>query len=253
MPTALVTGATAGIGRAFATELARRGHDLVVVARDTARLDSLAADLTSQHETAVTVVTADLATEEGLATAVAAVRHHEVDLLVNNAGSSIGRFFGDSDIARESEQLDLLVRAPMYLMDAALAVMRPRGSGRIVNVSSVAAFTPRGTYSAHKAWLVNLSQWMNIRYAGEGVTTMALCPGFVRTEFHQRMGVDAGAIPRWMWLRADRLVVAALADLDKNKAVSVPSLRYKVLAALARITPPTLVARYSNVGRKLGR
>lgn len=251
MPTALVTGATAGLGRAFAHELSRRGYDLVIVARDGVRLAGVAGELRDRDRTTVTVVTADLTTSDGLEAASAAIREHHVDLLVNNAGSSIGRFFGDTDIEDESAQLDLLVRAPLHLTDAALDVMRERGSGQIVNVASVAGFTPRGTYSAHKAWLINLSQWLNIQYAPQGVTTMALCPGFVRTEFHQRMGVDTGAIPAWLWLQADMVVATALDDLERGKAISIPSARYKVLATLARYTPPRLVARLAKVGRKV--
>ena len=249
--TAFVTGATAGIGNAFATELARRGYALVLTARDTARLEQTADSLRAKHRVRVDVLGADLTTTEGVQRVADAVTDHGVDLLVNNAGASLGRCFGQSDIAEESRQLDLLVRAPMHLTDAALAVMLPRGSGQIINVSSVAGFTPRGTYSAHKAWLINFSQWLNFTYAEAGVVTMALCPGFVRTEFHQRMGVDTTEIPRWMWLRADNLVVAALADLDKGKAISIPSVRYQVLANLARHVPPRVVARFAKLGRKV--
>src|SRR5699024_2633517 len=156
-----------------------------------------------------------------------AIARRRIDLLVNNAGSSLGRTFGETAIEDEEFQLDLLLRAPLVLCDAALKAMLAAGGGRIVNVASVAGFTPRGTYSAHKAWLIHFSRWLNIAYADAGVVTMALCPGFTRTEFHQRMRVDTDEIPRWMWLNADGVVRDALADLDKRKAISVPSLRYK--------------------------
>ena len=143
-----------------------------------------------------------------------------------------------------------MVRAPMYLMDAAIKAMTGRGHGEILNVASVAAFTPRGTYSAHKAWMVTLSRWANYQYADAGVTVMALCPGFVRTEFHQRMGIDPNeSVPRWMWLKADKVVKAALDDLDKRKAVSVPTVRYKVLATISQYAPKPLVARMAKRGR----
>lgn len=250
MSLALVTGATSGIGLAFARELARRGDDLVLVARDEARLDRLAGELRVVGRT-VYVVPADLATREGAARVAEAVREHRIDLLVNNAGSSIGKFFGDTDVADEDAQLDLMVKAPMDLMAAALEVMRPRGSGQILNVASIAAFTPRGTYSAHKAWIVNLSQWMNIQYAREGVVTTALCPGFVRTEFHQRMGVDPSDVPRWMWTSAEQQVQGALADLAKGRPLSIPTVRYKVLGTIARYAPAGLVAAVAKRGRKL--
>ncbi|MGH3458443.1 SDR family NAD(P)-dependent oxidoreductase [Aeromicrobium sp.] len=249
---ALITGATAGIGNAFARELASRGHDLVIVARNTKRLERVAAGLREKYHVEVDVITADLATHDGLRAAVNALTDtaRPVDLLVNNAGSSVAEWFGITNIEDEDHQLDLMVRAPMHLMDAAIKAMTGRGHGEILNVASVAAFTPRGTYSAHKAWIVNLSRWANYHYGDAGVTVMALCPGFVRTEFHQRMGIDPNkSVPRWMWLNADKVVKAALDDLDKRKAVSVPTVRYKILATISQYAPKPLVARMARRGR----
>lgn len=248
---ALITGATAGIGNAFARALAQRGWNLVIVSRDRARMDALAKQLHEQHGVNVDVVEADLSTRAGLATATAALRDpaKPVDLLINNAGASLAKWYGDTDIADEDWHLDLLVRAPMHLMDAALKDMRQRHTGAIINVASVAAFTLRGTYSAHKAWLVNLSHWAHHKYKSEGVHVMALCPGFVRTEFHQRGKMNVAGVANWMWLDADWLVAAALKDLDRKKAVSVPSLRYKLLAFLSRNMPASLVAAQAKRGR----
>lgn len=248
---ALITGATAGIGNAFARALATRGRDLVLVARDTARLEEVAADLRARHGVDVEVVTADLTVPDDLARVVDVVTGttRPVDLLVNNAGSSLAGWFGTTAIEDEDRQLDLLVRAPMHLMDAAVKAMSGRGRGQVVNVTSVAAFTPRGVYSAHKAWLTNLSLWANWHYADTGITVMALAPGFVRTEFHQRGEMDVSGVPRWMWLKADKVVAAALADLDRGKALSIPSVRYKVLATLARHLPSGIVARMAKRGR----
>lgn len=251
MTRALVTGPTAGIGNAFAHALAARGDDLVLVARDAQRLESIAEELRSRHGVEVDVVVADLTDPAGLAATEDALAStsRPVDLLVNNAGASLAGWFGTTDIADEDRQLDLLVRAPMHLMDVAIKSMTGRGRGQVVNVASVAAFTPRGAYSAHKAWLVNLSQWADWHYASSGVRVMALCPGFVRTEFHQRGEMDVSGVPRWMWLSSDRLVRDALRDLDKGRSVSIPSKRYKVLATLARHAPTSLVARAAKRGR----
>jgi len=248
---ALVTGATAGIGNSFAHALALRGHDLVLVARDTARLEQVADELRATHGVAVEVLTADLTVPADLDRVAAVVGDPEVpvDLLVNNAGASLAGWFGDTDVADEDRQLDLLVRAPMHLMDAALKAMVPRGGGAVVNVTSVAAFTPRGVYSAHKVWLTNLSQWAAWHYAASGVKVMALAPGFTRTEFHQRGEMDVSGVPRWMWLDADELVGDALRDLERGKALSIPSKLYKALAFLARHAPTGIVARAAKRGR----
>jgi short-subunit dehydrogenase len=248
---ALVTGATSGIGLAFATELARRGHDLVIVARTTDRLEAVATQIRTKHHVDVDVLTADLSTDAGMLAAANALTDttRPVDLLVNNAGASLAGWFGTTDISDEDRQLDLLVRAPMHLMDAAIKTMAGRGGGKIINVSSVAAFTPRGVYSAHKAWLLNISQWADVHYDDVNIGVQALCPGFVRTEFHQRGRMDVSGVPKWMWLKADKVVTASLRDLDRDKSVSIPSLRYKTLAMLARYLPAPFVTRVAKRGR----
>ena len=249
--TALITGATAGIGHAFASELARRGHDLVLVARDQERLKNVAKQLKDAHGVDVRTRTADLATTAGINRVAKVVADDErpIGLLVNNAGFSLRRWFADNAIADEEAVLNVMVRAPMHLTHAALSAMLPRRRGAIVNVASVAGFTPRGTYGAHKAWVISFSRWAHLEYAGRGVRVMALCPGFTRTEFHQRMGARTDNIPSWMWLDAGEVVREGLADLDKGVAVSVPTLRYKVVAALARTMPAGLVARVARIGR----
>lgn len=242
MGRALVTGATAGIGNSFARALAARGHEVTLVSRDEARLREVADQIGNGAE----VLSADLTDPADLAKVAEAAR--EADILINNAGSSIKGWFGTTDIADEDHQLDLLVRAPMHLMDAFIKAHRGTG-GDIINVASVAAFTPRGAYSAHKAWLVSLSRGAQVQYASEGFRIMALCPGFVHTEFHQRMGADMSGIPEWMWLNADATVAEALDDFRAGKVLSVPSLRYKVLVAAARCAPSAFVARLAQRGR----
>ncbi|MET0931858.1 MAG: SDR family oxidoreductase [Aeromicrobium sp.] len=248
---ALITGATSGIGHAFAVELAKRGHDLVIVARTTDRLEDVATRIRAKHQVEVDVITADLSTDAGMQAAANALTDttRPVDLLVNNAGASLAGWFGTTDITDEDRQLDLLVRAPMHLMDAAIKTMAGRGGGKIINVSSVAAFTPRGVYSAHKAWLLNISQWADVHYDDVNIGVQALCPGFVRTEFHQRGDMDVSGVPKWMWLKADKVVQASLRDLARDKSVSIPSLRYKTLATLARYLPAPFVTRVAKRGR----
>jgi uncharacterized protein len=253
MSTSLVTGATAGIGHEFARQLAARGDDLILVARDTARLDEVAADLRASYGIATEVLAADLTDPEQLARVEArlADRERPVDLLVNNAGFGLKGGFLDNDIDTEQRQQDVLVRAVLRLSHAALGGMVERGRGGVINVSSVAAFLPRGTYSAAKAWVNSFSAWAHNEYGARGVTVMALCPGFVKTEFHQRLGVDRDSTaPRILWLEPDRLVREALADFDKGKSLSVPSKRYKTIVAASRAVPRPLLQRFQSLGRR---
>ncbi len=253
MSTSLVTGATAGIGHEFAVQLAARGDDLVLVARDTARLEDVAADLRASYGVAVEVLTADLTDLDQLRLVETrlADRDAPVDLLVNNAGFGLKGSFLDNDIEVEQAQQDVLVRAVLRLTHAALGGMVERGRGGVINVSSVAAFLPRGTYSAAKAWVNSFSEWAHNEYADRGVTVMALCPGFVRTEFHERLGVDRDeSAPKQLWLEADRLVSEALDDFDHGKLMSIPSKRYKAIVTTSKLVPRPVLQKFQGLGRK---
>jgi uncharacterized protein len=243
MATALVTGATAGIGAAFADRLAATGWDLVLVARSVDRLDQQAADLTHRYGGAVAVLSADLAdpaqcraVEERLAD-----ESRPIDLLVNNAGFGTNTRFSVSDVDEEERQLDVLVRAVLRLTRAAVGGMVARGSGAVVNVASVSGWIPGGSYSAAKAWVISFSEGVAAELAGTGVKVMVVCPGFTRTEFHQRAGMDVSAIPDWLWLSVDDVVAGGLADLKRGRTVSVPTARYRALALLARHAPRSMV------------
>jgi short-subunit dehydrogenase len=242
--TALITGATAGIGAEFARQLAAEGNNVVLVARDAARLQATAEELEKRYGIRAEALAADLADDGGVAAVVARLTDpaRPVGILVNNAGIGLLRSFAENDIADETRHLKLHVETAMKLAHAALQGMLSRHSGRIINVASVAAFLPRGSYSAAKAWLVSFSRWANLAYSGEGVTVTAVCPGFTHTEFHDRMGMDKTVTPRWMWLQAEQVVREGLADNARGKAVSIPSKRYKVLTAAARVLPDRLVA-----------
>jgi short-subunit dehydrogenase len=250
-PVALVTGPTAGIGRSFARQLAASGHDLVLVARRRESLEGLAAELRERHAAEVEVMVADLADREQLATVEARLADpsRPVDLLVNNAGFGLRRPFLENSAEDEQVLLDVLVTAVLRLTHAALGPMVARGSGAVVNVSSVAGYLPRGTYSAAKAYVTSLSQWADLTYRDRGVRVMALLPGFTRTDFHARMDVRPESAPAWLWLDADRVVRDALADLARGRSVSIPSRRYQAIAVLARYVPAGVQARFQGLGR----
>jgi hypothetical protein len=239
MPTALITGATAGIGHAFARRLAADGFDLVLVARDAARLGTTAAELHGRYGVDVETIAADLAERDQVERVAIRLRDQArpVDVLVNNAGFALNRGFLASEAADEERFLDVLVRAVLVLTKAAVPGMVARGRGRIVTVSSVAGFLPSGTYSAAKAWATTFTSSLAGELAGTGVTATALCPGYVRTEFHQRAKLEMSGLPSWAWLNADRLVAQAWSDARRGAAVSVPSLRYKVAVLLLRHLP----------------
>jgi short-subunit dehydrogenase len=249
VPTSLVTGATAGIGAAFARRLAADGHDLVLVARDEERLAKAAAELGGAVR--VETLSADLATDAGMSAVEARLRSEPVDLLVNNAGFGHRGKFLAVPVEDELAMVRVHIDAVLRLTSAAVPGMVERGHGGVVNVASVAAFFPRGTYGATKAWVVSFSQAVRQDLAGTGVRVMALCPGFTHTEFHDRAGMDMSGIPSWLWLDAEQVVDDGLADLEAGKAVSVPGLPYKAIVGAGSLVPRNLAGRLaSRTGRK---
>nr|WP_202894163.1 SDR family oxidoreductase [Kribbella italica] len=244
----MVTGPTAGIGRAFADKLAREGYDLVLVARDESRLKEVATEISRLHGVACEVLAADLTDPAELAVVERRFADGPIEVLVNNAGFGQKKPFWANPVEQEEKQLDLLVRVVLRLTHAAVLPMIERGSGAVVNVSSVAGFVPRGTYSAHKSWVTNFSAGLAIELHAKGVAVMALAPGFVHTEFHERMGMDKTVVPSFLWLDATDLVDEAWKDLMRGKAISIPTWRYKLISAGARYVPRSLIARFSTLG-----
>ncbi|MCB0915172.1 MAG: SDR family oxidoreductase [Actinobacteria bacterium] len=249
MATALVTGATAGIGLSFARQLAGHGHDLVLVARTAERLEELAERIRRQFHVEVEVIVADLSDLDGCRL----VEHRladpdaaPVEWLVNNAGFGVSAPFAHSDVDAEQAMLDVLVTAPMRLTHAALPGMLGRGRGRIVVVSSVASFLPGGSYSAAKAWATVFAESLSAQYRAKGVHVSALCPGYTHTEFHQRAEMDVSGIPRWLWLDADAVAEAGLRGCEQGRAVVVPGGVYKGIHGLTALLPRPLVRRIAG-------
>ena len=246
----MVTGPTAGIGHSFATQLAARGHDLVLVARNVARLEEVATELRTSYDVEVEVLPADLGDREQLGAVESRLADPDrpIDLLVNNAGFGLKERFLVNDVDAEQAMLDVLVMAVLRLTHAALGPMTERGHGGIINVSSVAAFLPRGTYAAAKAWVNSFSEWAANEYRGQGVTVTALCPGFTKTEFHERINVKRGS--GYMWLDSDFLVRKALEDFDKGKVLSIPGAQYKTIVGVSRLVPNRVLQRLQSIGRR---
>ena len=252
MAIALVTGATAGIGAAYAELLAKAGFDLVLVARDLPRLNTVANNLKKSYKIKVETIKADLTKPMQLANVEKRLANaaKPIEVLINNAGFGIKDSFLDSDLKREQELLDVLVTAPMRLTHAVLPIMVKRNSGIVVNVSSIASWIAGGTYSSAKSYLTVFSEYLNNELKGTKVKVSALCPGFTRTEFHQRGKMRMTGLPNFMWLDANKLVAKSWSDAQKNKAVSVPGFQYKTLAIIAQYAPRPLVRKIGISVRK---
>ena len=247
---ALVTGATAGIGESFTRMLASKGFNIALVARDEARLHERAAGLREKYGVQTFVLPADLATDQGCKSVEEYLKEFEVEVLINNAGFGINKLFTMSAIDAEQGLLDVLVRTPMRLMHVVLPQMKARNSGTIINVSSVASFIAGGTYSASKSYLTVLSESLHTELRGTNVKISALCPGFTRTEFHERGRMKMKGLPEFMWLDSDQLVARSWSDAQKGKAVSIPGWQYKLLVGFISILPRGMVRRIGMNLRK---
>jgi short-subunit dehydrogenase len=237
--TALITGPTAGIGLAFAELLAAGGEDLVLVARDATRLAAVAERLSSDHGVRAEVLVADLASEAGRATAAERLTRDDapIDWLVNNAGFGLNAGFLETTIEDEERLLDVLVRAPLRLTHAALPGMVGRGRGRVVTVSSMAGWTPIGTYAAAKAWATTFTEGLAVELAGTGVTATAVCPGFTRSEFHERADMPLRFLPDAVWIEARTVAEEGLRAARAGRTICVPSKRYSAAALAVQVTP----------------
>jgi short-subunit dehydrogenase len=255
-PIAVVTGASVGIGEAFARALAARGHDLVVVARNEARLTELADALKSEHGVSTEVLPADLETDEGVALVEARLRSEErpVELLVNNAGFGTTGAFHSLLIDGEVAEIRLNVLALVRLTHAAIAPMVARGHGGVINVSSVGAYQPTphsATYSASKAFVSSFTNAIHEELHGTGVKAMVLAPGFTHTEFHVRAQVDnSSKMPEFLWQSPQEVVAAALKAYDRGRAVCIPGALNTVAAAFSGTMPSGISRRIAGMVTK---
>jgi short-subunit dehydrogenase len=240
---ALVTGATSGIGESFTRLLAANNYNIVLVARDLPRLQERATALEAKFGVSTHVIQADLATDEGCLKVEKYITENQINVLINNAGFGTNKAFTMSTLEIEQQLLDVLVRTPMRLMHVALPLMKTRNNGIIINVSSVAGYIAGGTYSASKSYLTVLTESLHTELSATNVKVSALCPGFTRTEFHQRGKMSMKGLPNFLWLNSDRLVEQSWRDALKGKAVSVPGWQYKLLVFIVQTVPRSIVRK----------
>ena len=240
---ALVTGATAGIGESFTRLLAENNYNIVLVARDLPRMQERARDLEAKYKVSTHVIQADLATDAGCAAVEQYITNNQIDVLINNAGFGINKAFTMSALDAEQQMMDVLVRTPMRLMHVALPGMKERNKGVVINVSSVAGYIAGGSYSASKSYLTVLTESLHTELAGTNLKISALCPGFTRTEFHQRGRMSMKGLPNFMWLNSDDLVAKSWSDALKGEAVSIPGWQYQLLVFLIQSIPRSIVRK----------
>lgn len=248
-PYAIVTGASAGIGEAFAKHLARKRYNLLLVARRRERLDGLAGKLTEEHGVAAEALAADLGDAAGVALVEERLAKGDTDLLVNNAGFGTVGEFSRLPIDREMAQLDLNVRALMRLSHAALAPMVERKSGAIINVASMAGFQPipfNATYAASKAFVLHFSEALHEEAKEYGVTVTCLCPGPVKTEFQDVAGLDEVPVPAFAWESVDSVVESALSAVRARRAIAIPGVFNAMSAAGIRLAPRFVTRRVAG-------
>lgn len=253
MAVALITGATAGIGAQYARLLAQKKFDLILVARDKQRLSATAKELSKKFGVKVDLLPADLTKPMQLEKVRKRLSDTKkpIDVLINNAGFGINKSFLDSEINAEQALLDVLVTAPMRLTHAVLPVMLERDSGIIVNVSSVASWIAGGSYSAAKSYLTVLTESLHTELRSTNVKISALCPGFTRTEFHQRGRMKMKSLPNFMWLSAEKVVQKSWQDVNARKVISIPGWQYLLLSSISRFGPRPMIRRIGmNVRKK---
>ena len=254
---ALITGASSGIGEAFARRLAAEGFDLTLVARREEKLRALAGELSATYAVRADVLAADLARDEEIARLAAAIEARpDLTLLINNAGFGTRGDFAEVALERHLEMIRVHDVATVALTRAALPGLIARGGGAIINVSSIASFFPSGggvIYTATKAFLNNFSEALAAEVSGTGVRVQALCPGFTYSEFHdttEYKGFDRKTIPDALWMTAEAVVDESLAALSGDKVIVVPGRAYQGMVLAVQSPLGGTIRRAARVVRR---
>lgn len=249
MPYALITGASSGIGKEYSRQLASRGYNVVLVARDKERLELVGESIAKEYEVLYEVIKADLTLDTDIAKVIKRIEDDKkpIEVLVNNAGFGLNKAFHKSTEEEEKELLEILVTTPVRLTKAAVMKMLENKKGYVINVGSVAAWITTGTYSAAKSYLHNFSESLNAAYSKQGVYVSVVAPGFTKTEFHQRANIPIKSVPKWLWLTDEFVVKKSLVGAFDKESMIVPGIQYKFLKFLSSVLPRAVIRAFSNL------
>ena len=243
MKLAVITGPTSGIGLAYAQELAREGYELLLVGRNEIKLKQLQLDLNAKSE----IFVADLSVQAEILRVGSHLKGlKQIDLLVNNAGFGSSLPFSQNSLAEEIEQMEILMKAVMVLTHATLPKMIKQNSGIILNISSVAAWVPTGTYAAAKSWVTAFTESISAELKGSKVQVTAVAPGFTKTKFFDRSQMKDDDVPNWLWLTPEQVAKESLKDARSGQLISIPGAQYKAMSTVTRSLPRPLVRFFSH-------
>ena len=252
-PLAFITGASSGIGAAFARRLAANGYDLIIHGRRKELLDALAAELAQKHGTRCELLIAELSEDAGIELVAKRAASAAPDILINNAGIGTASVFADPDLAPKLAMLRVHIDASVRITHAALPAMRARGSGAIINVASVAGLAPSGgsvLYGASKAFLVFFSESLALDLRGSGIRVQALCPGLTHTDFHSRIGLDYSRLPESMWQSPDAVVAESLRCLARGRTLCITGRINRLMVWLYRHLPLSWYTSLMRMGTR---
>jgi short-subunit dehydrogenase len=243
MKLAVITGPTSGIGLAYAQELAKEGYELLLVGRNESKLKQLQLELNAKSE----IFVADLSVQDEILRVGSHLQGlNQIDLLVNNAGFGSSLPFSQNSLAEEIEQMEILMKAVMVLTHAVLPKMIKQNSGIILNISSVAAWVPTGTYAAAKSWVTSFTESISAELKGTKVQVTAVAPGFTKTKFFDRSQMKDADVPNWLWLTPEQVAKESLKDARSGQLISSPGAQYKAMSTVTRSLPRPLVRFFSH-------
>ena len=249
MPYALITGASSGIGKEYSRQLASRGYNVVLVARDKERLELVGESISKEYEVLYEVIKADLTLDSDITKVINRIEDEQkpIEVLVNNAGFGLNNAFHKSTEEEEKKLLEILVTTPVRLTKAAVMKMLENKKGYVINVGSVAAWITTGTYSAAKSYLHIFSESLYASYSKQGVYVSVVAPGFTKTEFHQRANIPIQSVPKWLWLTDEFVVEKSLVGAFDKESMIVPGIQYKFLKFLSSVLPRAVIRAFSNL------